>query len=181
MFRSQALFSMSKEWFVFYTRSRQEKKVNDLLTKKGFKPYLPLQTVMRQWSDRRKKVVVPLFNAYIFVFVEESVIPDVLQVPGIAWNIKWNGKPAILRDKEMETIRRFIETGLLVETQAVDTNFSLRERVEIVGGPLRGTQGIITDFYNRHLFTVLLESIGQSISVQIDRKMVKALGKPGDS
>jgi transcriptional antiterminator RfaH len=61
---------MEKKWFVFYTKSRQEKKVNELLLKKKFEPFLPMQQVMRQWSDRKKKVTVPLFNSYIFVFAE---------------------------------------------------------------------------------------------------------------
>jgi transcriptional antiterminator RfaH len=64
----------SKNWFVFYTKSRQEKKVNDLLLRHGFEPYLPLQKVLRQWSDRKKKVEVPLFNSYIFVRVEEFFV-----------------------------------------------------------------------------------------------------------
>ena len=58
---------MNKKWLVFYTKSRQEKKVRDILLRRGFEVFLPLQKVMRQWSDRKKKVEVPLFNAYIFV------------------------------------------------------------------------------------------------------------------
>ena len=164
---------MSKKWFVFYTRSRQEKMVNDQLVKRGFEPYLPLQIVMRQWSDRKKKVEVPLFNSYIFVSVEEHAIPDVLQVPGIARNIRLDGKPAILQPRELQTIRRFIETGLLIETTRQAESFSIGDPVEVMDGPLRGVLGTLTNFHNKTHFSVLLESIGQVITVQIESKILR--------
>jgi len=164
-----------KKWFVFYTKSRQEKKVNDLLLKRGFEPYLPLQKVMRQWSDRRKKVEVPLFNSYIFVQVAEHEIQQVLSVPGVAWNIKLNGKPAELHPQELETIKRFIETGMLLEAQNVTEKFTVGDAVKLVDGPLKGAQGILSDYHNKQYFSVILESIGQVITVQIDSKIVRKL------
>src|SRR5690606_15969941 len=107
---------MHKQWYVFYTRSRQEKKVRDLLLKGGFEVFLPMQKVMRQWSDRKKKVDVPLFNSYIFVKDQEFRITDILRIPGVAWNIRHNGKPAILRQEEFELINRFITTGYFLES-----------------------------------------------------------------
>ena len=164
-----------KKWFVFYTKSRQEKKVNDLLLKRGFEPYLPLQKVMRQWSDRRKKVDVPLFNSYIFVKVAEHDIQQVLTIPGVAWNIKLNGKPAELHLQELETIKRFIETGMLIEAQNVPEKFTVGDEVKLIDGPLKGAQGILSDYHNKQYFSVVLESIGQVITVQIDSKIVRKL------
>ena len=164
-----------RRWFVFYTKSRQEKKVNEFLLKRNFESYLPLQTVMRQWSDRKKKVEVPLFNSYIFVSVEEHAIQEVLQVPGIAWNIRLNGKPAILHQTELETIKRFIETGLLIETSGYLEKFNIGDKVKVMDGPLRGVEGLLVDNYNKHFFSMLLESIGQVITVQIDPKIIRKL------
>jgi len=167
------LTNKNNPWFVFYTKSRQEKSVNELLHKRGFESYLPLQTVMRQWSDRKKKVEVPLFNSYIFVSVEEHVIPDVLQIPGIAWNIRLNGKPAILHAKELETIKRFVETGFLLETHSIQEKFEVGDRVKVMDGPLKGVQGKLIENYNKHFFCMLLESIGQVITVQIDPQILQ--------
>lgn len=72
---------MKKQWFVFYTKSRQEKKVRDLLLKSGYEVFLPMHKVMRQWSDRKKKVEVPLFNSYIFVNDLEHNISNILKTP----------------------------------------------------------------------------------------------------
>ena len=166
---------MDKKWFVFYTKSRQEKKVNELLLKKKFEPFLPMQQVMRQWSDRKKKVTVPLFNSYIFVLVEEHRIQDVLQVPGIAWNIRHNDKPAVLHQSELDTIQRFIETGWLIEAGADFSLIEVGDRVKVLDGPLKGAIGRLTSVHNRHQFSVVLESIGQVITAQIDKQAVRKL------
>jgi transcription termination/antitermination protein NusG len=167
---------MEQNWFVFYTKSRQEKKVNELLAKRGFKTFLPLHKVLRQWTDRKKKVEVPLFNSYIFVFDFEHKISEILQVPGIAWNIKLAGKPAILRDNELQVIQRFIATGFTLESTAVDRNLlKSGERAKIMDGPLKGVEGVVLGAADSQSFNVVLEGIDQLIRVQIPAFLLKKL------
>lgn len=158
-------------WLVFYTKARHEKKVKDLLDRRGFNVFLPMQKVMRQWSDRKKRVEVPLFNSYIFVAVPEHQITSVLEVPGVSWAIRHNGKPAELHRKEYETIVRFIETGLLLETlpaEEMDTG----EEVTVVDGPLRGLRGYVSG-KNKGKFMVILEGLGQAIRVEVEPYLLK--------
>ncbi len=170
---------VEKKWLVFYTKPRAEKKVQEYLVKFGFEPYLPLQTVIKQWSDRKKKVEVPLFNSYIFVYDLESSIADILKVPGMAWNIRHNGKPAVLRQEHLEMIQRFLETGLLVETN--DAEFLKKgDRVEVMGGPLRGMIGVLTREFNEDKFSVLVETLDQVLTVNINKEMLKFLSRTDD-
>jgi transcription antitermination factor NusG len=155
------------KWYVFYTKSRQEKKVFELLTRQGYEVFLPLQTVMRQWSDRKKKVVVPLFNSYIFVKEAEHRIVDILKTPGIAWNIRHNGKPAVLREEEYQLINRFIETGYFMETCGEVDSFKIGDRAKIIDGPLAGVTGILTGKDKDQRFSILLEGIQQVIQVHL--------------
>jgi transcription termination/antitermination protein NusG len=167
---------MQKNWFVFYTKSRQEKKVRDLLQKRGFETFLPLQKVVRQWTDRKKKVEVPLFNSYIFVFDFEHRIPAILETPGVAWNIKIAGKPAMLRQVELEIIKRFIETGLTLDTSGVDAQvLKTGERARIIDGPLKGIEGTILGTADNQSFNVVLEGIDQLIRVHIPAFLLKKL------
>jgi len=163
---------MEKEWFVFYTKSRWEKKIEGYLRDFGFEPYLPLQKVLRQWSDRKKKVEVPLFNSYIFVHAYEHKIPEVLKVPGISWNIRHNGKPAVLRQNELDTIRRFLDSGLLIETTSV-ADLDPGDHVKVIDGPLRGATGYFTGPYNEEKFYVVLETIDQVMRVSIDKTLLE--------
>ena len=163
---------MSKKWLVFYTKARWEKKIDGYLKKFGFESYLPQVKVLRQWSDRKKKVITPLFSSYIFVRENESRIPDILKVPGISWNIRYNDKPAVLRDSELEIIQRFIETGLTVESQSVE-KLKLGDRVKVIDGPLKGIEGFLTEKYNSQLFTVILETIDQVVRINLDKHLLK--------
>jgi transcription termination/antitermination protein NusG len=160
-----------EKWFVFYTKSRQEKKVRDIFLKKGFDVFLPLQKQMRQWSDRKKKVEVPLFNSYIFIKTTEPQIGEVLQVPGIAWNVRHNGKPAILYNKEYEAIQYFLETGLSLEllTQPIVVE---GDRVVIADGPLKGVFGQVAA-KNPTKFTLILEGMGQAIRVEMNPGLLR--------
>ncbi len=165
---------MSKNWFVFYTKSRQEKKVRDLLTRRGYEVFLPLQKVMRQWSDRKKKVEVPLFNSYIFVHDTVDRVPDILQTPGIAWNIRHNDRPAILHPKDMDIIQRFLSSGLFVESMPVE-KFNQGDQVEIIDGLLKGFRGTVNRTSEGDKFSVSLESIGHSLLVTLDSIVLRKI------
>jgi transcription antitermination factor NusG len=166
-----------KRWLVFYTKSRQEKKVSELLRRRGFEVYLPLQKVVRQWSDRKKKVEVPLFNSYIFVNEEEHRIKDVLQIPGVAWNIRHNDKPAVLHPKELETIKRFIESGLLIEVSGIP-ELRAGDAVEVVDGPLKGLTGHFMRTSAGQRFVVSFEAIGNSVMVEIRPEFLRKSDTP---
>jgi transcriptional antiterminator NusG len=165
---------ITKKWLVFYTKSRSEKAVEKNLKKFGFEPYLPLQKVIRQWSDRKKKIEIPLFNSYIFVNDHESRIQEILKIPGISWNIRHNDKPAILRDSELDTIKRFIESGLTLEVGAID-DLEKGDQVKIMDGPMRGAIGYLSGDHNDQKFYVEIDSIDQVLKVSVDKWLLKKL------
>ncbi len=166
---------MNKHWYVFYTKSRQEKKVRDLLLRNGYDAFLPMHKVMRQWSDRKKKVDLPLFNSYIFVRDFEHRIADILKTPGVAWNIRHNGKPAILRQEEYELIQRFITTGYFLETSGEIEVFQVGDRAKVIDGPLAGLMGVLTGQDKNQRFNVLLEGIQQVIQVQLPASLLSKI------
>ncbi len=166
---------MNKHWYVFYTKSRQEKKVRDLLLRNGYDAFLPMHKVMRQWSDRKKKVDLPLFNSYIFVRDFEHRIADILKTPGVAWNIRHNGKPAILRQEEYELIQRFITTGYFLETSGEIEVFQVGDRAKVIDGPLAGLMGVLTGQDKNQRFNVLLEGIQQVIQVQLPASLLSRI------
>ena len=61
-----------KYWTAFYTKPRNEKKVSERLLGSGFEIYCPVRTVLKQWSDRKKKIKEVLFTSYLFAYVNEN-------------------------------------------------------------------------------------------------------------
>ncbi|MCB0495445.1 MAG: UpxY family transcription antiterminator [Cyclobacteriaceae bacterium] len=165
---------LEKKWLVFYTKSRAEKKTLEYLLKFGFEAWLPLYKVLRQWSDRKKKLEVPLFNSYIFVKDIEANIPEIVKVPGISWNIRHNGKPAVLQNNEYQMIQRFIASGLTIEIGSVE-DLERGDKVEIMDGPLKGAVGFLSGAYNDQKFTVEVETIDQVLKVNIDKTLLKKI------
>ncbi len=144
------------------------------LQKFGFEAFLPLHKVVRQWSDRKKKLEVPLFNSYIFVRDIEANIPEILKVPGLAWNIRHNGKPAVLPEKDYQNILRFIESGLTIEIGPTE-DLQRGDKVEVMDGPLRGAVGFLSGDYNEEKFTIEIETINQVLKVSVDKRLLKKI------
>lgn len=95
-------------WYVLYTKPRYEKKVTAKLQDLGFVVYCPLVTLVKQWSDRKKKIQQPLLPSYVFVQLEEDQRNQVFQVAGVVRYLYWLGKPALVRDEEIATLRSWL-------------------------------------------------------------------------
>ena len=160
-------------WYAIYTRPRFEKKVDAQLKERGFESYLPLKTVVHQWSDRRKKVQEPLFRGYVFVHTTPMERPRSLQIIGAVRMISFGGRPSIIPDEQIEAVRRILSEGLKVET--IDY-IQAGDLVEVVQGPLMGLKGVLLEKRQKGRFVISIDSIRQSISVEIDVRDVRKIG-----
>ncbi len=148
-------------WFVIYTKPRNEKKVANRLKDLGIKVFYPIITQMRQWSDRKKKVEFPLIPSYLFVHLEEKQRDTVFQVPGVVRYLFWLGKPAIVREDEIETLKRYLKYDI-ADVQ-ID-KLQLGDKLTITDGYFKGNEGIVQEVNKNRLQLVLLE-IGMKITL----------------
>jgi transcription antitermination factor NusG len=162
----------SKIWYAVHTRPRWEKKVALLLDAKGITHYCPLNKVVRQWSDRRKVVLEPLFKGYVFVQVEEDKKWELLDNNGILNYVYWLGKPARIRDAEIETIRKFLNEFDEVEVQ--EGLLPLNTTVRIKQGVMMNYRGILLVLSGNRA-KVRIESMGIQLSAYFDRKNIEVV------
>ncbi|MBK9382699.1 MAG: UpxY family transcription antiterminator [Chitinophagaceae bacterium] len=166
---------MSKKWLAVYTRPRWEKKVNQLLAEKGLESYCPLNKVRRKWSDRVKIVEEPLFKSYVFVKVTDEDRSTVRMTNGAVNFVYWNGKPAVIREKEINAIKRFLNEYENVEARKVELN--VNQRVRITNGTLMDQEGKVLDVRHK-MAKVAIDSLGYILVAYIDRsKLTSALPK----
>lgn len=134
---------VSKIWYVVYTKPRNEKKVAESLNNLGIESYCPTMVTIRQWSDRRKKVKIPMFNSYVFVKTDQSDYEKIRRNPGVLNFVYWLGKPATVREEEIKAIKRITQDGteILVESQ----NIRKGDMVKIKEGPFKGLYGEVED------------------------------------
>lgn len=154
-------------WRVLYTQARTEKKVFERLGEAGIKTYLPLYTTIRQWSDRKKKVTVPLFNSYIFVHVNESERLKTLDVYGVVRYVQYLGKPALVRQKEIDAIKRFLK-----KTEGFQIRVEQGDQVEIATGPMEGVYGKVIRISKNKLI-LRIEQLNMSLIAEVDKTQVR--------
>ena len=164
----------SKKWFAVYTRPRWEKKVHKLLEEKGIESYCPLNKVHRKWSDRIKIVDEPLFKSYVFVKVNEDEKTQVRMTQGVVNFIYWLGKPAVIKEKEIDTIKKFLNDHNDVEVRAIDVKEG--KKIMVQSGILMGKEGTVKKVMNKKV-EVIIESIGFVLSAYIDKTKIVLLEK----
>lgn len=162
----QKSFDVTRKWLAIYSRPRWEKKVNQLLTEKGLESYCPLNKVRRKWSDRVKIVEEPLFKSYVFVKVSDEDRTAVRMTPGVINFVYWESKPAIIKEKEITAIRRFMDEYEDVKVQPM--NLQVRQRVKITTGPLMDQEGEVLSL-RRKVVKVAIDSLGYILVAYIDR------------
>jgi len=164
-----------RKWLAVYTRPRWEKKVNQLLAEKGVERYCPLNKVRRKWSDRMKVVEEPLFKSYVFVKVNDDDRTQVRMTPGVINFVYWQGKPAVIKEKEINAIRRFLDEYENVEVKPMDVK--PHQRVKITSGPLMDQEGEVLQVQHKTA-KVAIDSLGYILIASIERtKLTSVKGK----
>lgn len=100
---------MPKYWFVLYTKPRNELKVAARLSSLGIDVFAPTKTEIRQWSDRKKKIQVPLLPSIVLVRLEEQNVNNVFSIPGVVKYLFENGKRAKVSEEEILSMKVYFE------------------------------------------------------------------------
>lgn len=140
------------------------------MTKKGIENFCPLNRVCRQWSDRRKFILDPLFTSYVFIHVTEQDHLKVKQTDGVINIVHWLGKPAVIRDNEIEAIKSFLNKHHNVQLEKVAVN--VNDSVRIVCGALASNEGNVIEVMNNTV-KVELCSLGYVLVAQVQRNHIE--------
>ena len=167
---NRELASINSQWYALYTKPRWEKKVAENLTRKKFESYCPLNRVLHQWHDRRKWVSEPLFSCYVFVRADESRQSELLRTGGVINLVYWLHKPAVIRQEEIEAIRKF--TDQYPNVQLEKTNVILNDRVRVVKGPLMTQEGDVIAV-NTRTVKIALPTLGYIMVAEVEKQNIE--------
>ena len=152
-------------WYVVYTKPKWEKKVAEQLNEIGVVAFCPLITKISQWSDRKKKITVPLFNSYIFVHLDDKERNRIFEVVGAVRYLFWLGKPAVVRDIEIETIKNWLSVP---DTYDVSVDqWKKGDKIVLESGPFLSQSAVIHEVKKNH-YILILESLG--CVLRVDKK-----------
>ena len=154
---------MKNKWYVLYTKPRSEKKTASILEKSGIEVYCPIIKEVRQWSDRKKTVEVPLFSSYLFVRLAPSERELVFEAPGVVRYLFWLNRPAIVKDHEIKTLKSWL-SGEVFSAKVQDLKAG--DSLSIQKGHFKGKKGII-EHINSNRIQLVLKELGLKVSIAI--------------
>ena len=164
----------NRKWLAVYTKPRWEKKIDRVLIEAGIESYCPLNKVHRRWSDRMKLVEEPLFKSYVFVHINSQEEKKVREVHGVLNFVYWLGKPAVIKQKEIERIKRFLNDYNNVSTEPLA--IKPQDKVVVTSGALMEQRGkVIRNLGNR--IELEITSLGYKLIAFVDKHKIAVLPK----
>jgi transcription antitermination factor NusG len=167
----------TQNWYVLKTKPFSEKKAYANLEKKNFNVFLPLIETIRQWSDRKKKIQVPLIPSVLFIKCSQRDLQLLYGEIGITGVLKYLKKPALVKDFEIENLKILINEfkGEEISTQA--ETLSVGQMVEVIEGPFMGlvAESVVVNGKNR--IKVKISVLNTECIVNIHSSNVRVLNK----
>jgi transcription antitermination factor NusG len=160
-------------WYAAYTSANHEKRVAEQLGVRSVEHFVPLYESARRWKDRKVRLQLPLFPGYVFVRLALRDRLRVLQVPGLARLVGFNGSPCALPDSEIEALKAGLASGVRAEPHRYLT---VGQRVRVKAGPLAGMEGILTRKRNGARFVISLDLIMRSVAVDVNALELEPCG-----
>ena len=161
-----------QKWYAAYTSANHEWSVAAQLDVRSVEHFLPTYSSVRRWKDRRVTLKLPLFPGYVFVRMAMRERALVMQVPGVARLVGFNGGPTPLPVEEIEGLKRGLMSGMRAEPHRFLT---AGRRVRVRSGPLAGTGGILVRRKSFERLVISLELIHRSIAVDLAAADIEAV------
>jgi len=152
-----------KNWYALYTKSRHEKRVVESLTSEGFDVFCPMIKTVKQWSDRKMKVSVPLIPSYVFIKVDEENRTKILSNPSILNFVYWLGKPAVIKNNEIDRLKGLVSREQIQEFEIRHLNIG--DKVNIDKGFIRENNALIIKRTKDHIYAEL-KGLGMVVIVK---------------
>ena len=150
-------------WYVIHTKPRGEKKAEEELLSLGIQAYCPTRSEIRLWSDRKKRIEVPVLPSMVLVNIEDNDINRVFESPLVVRYMFWLGKRAIVRQSEVDLLKKYLKGDYnLINSKLsnikVGDNFRLSS--------FNNERGIINRISNNNIW-IYLKSIGYSVKLRL--------------
>lgn len=166
----------TKSWFVMRTKPRNEFKVFEQIISKDIEAFLPKVERIRIWSDRKKKIFVPLFPSYLFIYGDNNErLNAISNTIGAMGYLMYRKRPAVITEKEIENIKISLIEPDRIKVEAIQITEG--DTVEITYGPFIGLTGIIKEIRGSYKLVVNITELSASLNIELNASEVKLLKK----
>src|SRR5664280_1326480 len=164
--------SLIYKWHAVYVKSRTEKKAQTELQFKEIETFLPLQRKLRQWSDRKKWVEMPLISGYLFVKICRKEYDLVLQSDYVVSYVRFEGVAAVIPENQIDYLKLMLKQDNL-DIEIIHESLAPGQMIDVVAGPLIGLRGKLVRIKGKNKVAVELEQLGYAVLVEILAKDIR--------
>ena len=151
------------KWYVIYTKPRSEKKVEEKLLSLGINAYCPTRTEIRIWSDRKKRIQVPVLPSMVLVNIEDKDINKVFESSSVVRYMFWLGKRAVVRQSEIDILKKYLDGSYnLIKSNSSDIKIGDDFKLS----SFNNEKGIISRISKNNIW-IYLKSIGYSVKLKL--------------
>jgi transcription antitermination factor NusG len=158
-------------WYAVRVRNQQEHIASQSLRSRGLEEFHPVYPVRRRWADRIKQLNLPLFAGYIFCRFAADQKPLVLSSAGCVNVVAFGTRLAPIPDKDIETLKLLVESGLASPCAYLREGRRVRVRI----GVFKDVEGYIQKVKNQEQLILSLHLLQRSVSVHIEADAVQAI------
>ena len=150
-------------WYVLHTKPRSEKKVEEQLLSMGINVYCPTRSEIRFWSDRKKRIEVPILPSMVLVNIDDKDINRVFESSGVVRYMFWLGKRAVVRQSEIDILKKYLNGGY----NFIDNELSVCKVGDDFSLPsFNNEKGIVSRISNNNIW-IYLKSIGYRVKLNL--------------
>ncbi|EIE03132.1 transcription termination/antitermination factor NusG [Leptospira licerasiae serovar Varillal str. VAR 010] len=164
----------SKSWYAVYTNSRAEKKLALELSKKGITQYLPIISTKKQWSDRIKIVLIPVFPSYVFVKIDiRTEKLKVLETTGAVRLVSIGETPLVIEENDIEMIRQLVTEypdRIKIEREKM---LAPGKKVLIMSGPFKDRKARVIRKGSKSSILVSISGMDTTVSLELDSELLE--------
>jgi len=164
MFRKSVAGSEASKWYVAYTFPKAERKVQSKLEKMGIESYLPMHKVIRNRSDRKKSLIVPLFPNYLFVHTSDALRRESFNIKEIVRYVSFDGKAATVDASIINSLKCILKGTLDVQ---IERNYKMGSMVMVTRGPFLGTRGKVVNCHGKTKLVIQIDALKSAVGVII--------------
>jgi len=150
-------------WYVIHTKPRGEKKAEEQLLSLGINAYCPTRNEIRLWSDRKKRIQVPVLPSMVLVNIDEKDINRVFESPLVVRYMFWMGKRAIVRQSEIDILKKYLD-GSYNLSNSISSSVNVGDDFKLPS--FNNEKGIVSRISNNNIW-IYLKSIGYSVKLKL--------------
>jgi len=165
------------KWTVAYCKPRQEKALARDLCLRDVPYFLPM--ILRETSSggRRRRSWFPMFKSYVFFAGEERERLAVLKTNRLVQILEIDPAAQSSFHREINSLELALRTA--PEELQLYPQLVTGKRVQIIGGPMKGAEGIILNANNLTKLWIGVTMMGAGATIEIHADLVEPLADEG--